>query len=138
MHRVLLETVKSDKGIGPACKLVTHHKAVSVNSEQGKIVFEDGQDASAELIIAADGIRVSLLASKKQSKLLMIISHYREHLSVLLRQSRLLHHAVIVVPSQLLNFESLASKNLLLMKPLSSGVGSVSTRLSCLHATTAR
>jgi salicylate hydroxylase len=60
MHSVLLDTAKaeSSKEMGPQGKIVVNHKAVEVLSEKGIIKFENGDSATADLIIAADGIRV--------------------------------------------------------------------------------
>jgi salicylate hydroxylase len=38
-----------------------NHKAVSIDAESGKITFENGVVATADFIVAADGIRVSSL-----------------------------------------------------------------------------
>lgn len=60
MHNVLLDTVKaaSSKEVGPQGKIFVNHKALEVNEEEGTIKFENGNTAKADLIIAADGIRV--------------------------------------------------------------------------------
>jgi salicylate hydroxylase len=60
MHNVLLDTVKAESSeeMGPQGKIVVNHKAVEVSAEKGFIKFENGDTANADLIIAADGIRV--------------------------------------------------------------------------------
>lgn len=63
MHNVLLDTVRAETSDehGPQGKIVVNHKAVRVVPEKGFIRFENGETTTADLIIAADGIRVSLL-----------------------------------------------------------------------------
>ncbi|RDW77447.1 salicylate hydroxylase-2 [Coleophoma cylindrospora] len=59
MHNVLLDTVraKSSDEFGPQGKVVVNHKAIEVVLEKGFIRFENGETTTADLIIAADGIR---------------------------------------------------------------------------------
>lgn len=57
IHKTLKDTATSLEGLGDACHLFTNHKAIKVDPETGHIVFENGEEADAELIIAADGIR---------------------------------------------------------------------------------
>lgn len=57
IHEVLKETALSLEGDGPPCRLETWHKAVSVDTKNGLITFENGKSATADVIIAADGIR---------------------------------------------------------------------------------
>jgi salicylate hydroxylase len=45
-------------GEGPKCELKVNFKAIEVNAEEGVVRFENGAEASADIIIAADGIRV--------------------------------------------------------------------------------
>lgn len=61
MHNVLLDTVRAESSeeMGPQGSIVVNHKALEVDTEKGTIVFENGKTATADLIIAADGIRVS-------------------------------------------------------------------------------
>ncbi len=63
MHNVLMDTITapSSKEMGPQGKIVVNHKALEVNPEAGTIKFENGTTAAADLIIAADGIRVSVV-----------------------------------------------------------------------------
>lgn len=56
LHQVLLETALSQDGKGTLCKLVTGHLAVGVDSEAGKVIFENGITITADLVLAADGI----------------------------------------------------------------------------------
>lgn len=60
MHNVLLDTVReeSSEEMGPQGKIVVNHKAIEVSPEEGIIKFENGTSVTADLIIAADGIRV--------------------------------------------------------------------------------
>jgi hypothetical protein len=62
MHTVLLDTVKveSSKEMGLQGKIVVNRKTLEVNIEKGFIKFENGNTATVDLIIAADGICVSL------------------------------------------------------------------------------
>ena len=56
VHRILLDTALSKKGLGIPCKLVTSHRAVQVEAELGEVTFENGEVITADLVIAADGI----------------------------------------------------------------------------------
>lgn len=60
MHNVLLATVSAptSREMGPQGKILVNHKALDVDFEKGTIRFENGNTAAADLIIAADGIRV--------------------------------------------------------------------------------
>lgn len=62
MHNVLLDTVKADSSeeMGPQGKIIVNHKAVEVLPEKGIVKFENGSTIRADLIIAADGIRVRI------------------------------------------------------------------------------
>jgi len=66
MHNVLLDTVQADPSeeMGPRGQIVVNHKAVEVLPEKGIIRFENGNSATADLVIAADGIRVLLRAAQ--------------------------------------------------------------------------
>jgi salicylate hydroxylase len=57
LHNVLKETAISQSGSGKPCKLEVWHKATSVDAENGVIAFENGNTVTADVIIAADGIR---------------------------------------------------------------------------------
>jgi salicylate hydroxylase len=57
IHNVLKDTATSQSGKGEPCKLEVWHKATSIDAEQGKIVFENGNETTVDVIIAADGIR---------------------------------------------------------------------------------
>lgn len=57
IHRLLKEAATSEEGKGVPCKLILNHKAIKVDYESGKVTFENGETAMAELIVAADGIR---------------------------------------------------------------------------------
>ncbi|KAJ5622761.1 hypothetical protein N7490_011366 [Penicillium lividum] len=57
IHRELLKSAFEEPGEGPQCVLKVNHKAINVNSEEGTIQFEDGSETSADIIVAADGIR---------------------------------------------------------------------------------
>jgi salicylate hydroxylase len=57
MHQVLLKTVQQESGEGTPVKILTLHKALSVDSAAGTITFENGNTFSGDLIIGADGIR---------------------------------------------------------------------------------
>ncbi|KAK7683979.1 hypothetical protein QCA50_012955 [Cerrena zonata] len=47
----------SEEGEGTPCELICNHKAIEVDYKSGRVVFENGIETQAELIIAADGIR---------------------------------------------------------------------------------
>ncbi|ABN65894.1 Salicylate hydroxylase (Salicylate 1-monooxygenase) [Scheffersomyces stipitis CBS 6054] len=57
IHNVLMDTATQEKGEGTPCKLLVDYKVIDVNHESGHMVFENGKEAYADLIIAADGIR---------------------------------------------------------------------------------
>jgi len=57
LHQVLKETAVSGQGQGPPCVLKTWHRAVRIDAAAGQIEFDNGNVASADVIIAADGIR---------------------------------------------------------------------------------
>ncbi|OOF91770.1 hypothetical protein ASPCADRAFT_9189 [Aspergillus carbonarius ITEM 5010] len=57
IHQQLLKSAFHSPGEGPPCTLKVNHKAVSLDAEAGRIEFENGETASADLIVAADGIR---------------------------------------------------------------------------------
>ncbi|KAI9927269.1 hypothetical protein MW887_003656 [Aspergillus wentii] len=57
IHQQLLKTAFDAPGDGPPCTLKVNHKAIDIDAEKGIIQFENGASASADLIIAADGIR---------------------------------------------------------------------------------
>lgn len=57
MHQALQATVQQAQGLGPPCKLVKNYKAFKVDAEAGTIEFENGVTITADLVIAADGIR---------------------------------------------------------------------------------
>jgi hypothetical protein len=57
-----LDTVKaqSSKEMGLQRKIVVNHKVLEVNVEKGFVKFENSNTATVDLIVAADGICVSL------------------------------------------------------------------------------
>ena len=57
LHQLLKKTATSQEGAGEPCKLEVWHKATSINTEEGVIEFENGKTVTADIIIAADGIR---------------------------------------------------------------------------------
>ncbi|CUM66660.1 uncharacterized protein PRCAT00004336001 [Priceomyces carsonii] len=57
LHTVLMDKATSSEGKGEPCELILNHKAVNIDYEKGHIVFENGEETSADLIVAADGIR---------------------------------------------------------------------------------
>lgn len=57
IHQVLKETATREEGDGPPCELKTWHKATSLDAEAGRITFENGHSTTADVIVAADGIR---------------------------------------------------------------------------------
>jgi salicylate hydroxylase len=60
MHATLLQTATSEQGQGPACTVVVDHVCKSVDYENGEVTFTNGKTIRADLIVGADGIRVSL------------------------------------------------------------------------------
>jgi salicylate hydroxylase len=57
MHQALQEAAQEKDGSGQPCKIVKNHKALNVDVQAGTIEFENGVAITADLIIAADGIR---------------------------------------------------------------------------------
>ncbi|KAJ6016641.1 hypothetical protein N7451_000020 [Penicillium sp. IBT 35674x] len=57
IHKQLLKSAFEAPGEGPQCDLKVNHKAINVDPEEGTIQFEDGSQTSADIIVAADGIR---------------------------------------------------------------------------------
>ncbi|KAG7877102.1 hypothetical protein KL925_005097 [Ogataea polymorpha] len=57
IHDLLLKCALDENGEGVPCKLLVDHKALNVDTESGKISFENGHEATHDLIVAADGIR---------------------------------------------------------------------------------
>lgn len=57
LHNVLKDTATSTSGAGEPCTLEVWHKATTIDAEAGTITFENGKTATADVIIAADGIR---------------------------------------------------------------------------------
>jgi salicylate hydroxylase len=61
IHKELIKSAFEEPGEGPACVLKVNHKAIEVKAEDGTIKFENGVEATADIIVAADGIRVCLI-----------------------------------------------------------------------------
>ncbi|KAJ5260549.1 hypothetical protein N7478_012154 [Penicillium angulare] len=57
IHKQLLKSAFEEEGEGSQCVLEVKCKAIDVNPEEGLIQFENGSQVSADLIVAADGIR---------------------------------------------------------------------------------
>ena len=57
LHNVLKQTAVQEAGKGTPCKLEVWHKAVEIDAEAGSVKFENGTSVTADVIIAADGIR---------------------------------------------------------------------------------
>ncbi|GIJ91248.1 hypothetical protein Asppvi_010213 [Aspergillus pseudoviridinutans] len=57
LHRQLQISAFEKAGEGPACILKVNHKAVEMDPEAGIIKFENAETVTADLIVAADGIR---------------------------------------------------------------------------------
>lgn len=57
MHQALIDTVKQEKGDGVPCKILTNHEAINVDYSTGLVEFRNGASITADVIIAADGIR---------------------------------------------------------------------------------
>lgn len=57
IHNVLKDYAISEEGEGTPCELICNHKAIEVDYKSGRVVFENGIETQADLIIAADGIR---------------------------------------------------------------------------------
>ena len=58
IHKELLKSAFEAPGEGPKCELKVNFKAIEVNAEEGVVRFENGAEVSADIIVAADGIRV--------------------------------------------------------------------------------
>ncbi|KAF9894468.1 hypothetical protein FE257_007971 [Aspergillus nanangensis] len=57
IHKELIKSAFEAPGEGPQCTLNVNHKATSLDADAGTIQFENGTVATADLIVAADGIR---------------------------------------------------------------------------------
>ncbi|KAH8669862.1 hypothetical protein BGZ61DRAFT_364013 [Ilyonectria robusta] len=57
LHNHLKQVAMSESGKGQPAELKTWHKAVEVDPETGYIKFENGNEATHDVIICADGIR---------------------------------------------------------------------------------
>nr|RBQ95162.1 hypothetical protein FVER53263_20679 [Fusarium verticillioides] len=62
IHSELKRTATASEGEGPPAKLLLTHKAIKVDAEKGWVKFENGLEITADLFVAADGIRVSEMA----------------------------------------------------------------------------
>ena len=58
LHKELIRSAFEEPGEGPPCTLKVNHKAITMDPEAGTVTFENGTSVSADLIVAADGIRV--------------------------------------------------------------------------------
>lgn len=56
LHNVLLDAALGENGEGIPCRMVTKHKAVEMDAEFRKVIFENGKVVEADLVIGADGI----------------------------------------------------------------------------------
>lgn len=68
MHTMLLETATQAEGEGTPCSVVVDHIAKELDHEKGTVTFENGITIQADLIIGADGIRVSLTRVRSESR----------------------------------------------------------------------
>lgn len=59
MHKTLLQTACGEQGEGPPAHLFVNHKAAEIDVDTGRITFENGKTVIVDLIIGADGVRVS-------------------------------------------------------------------------------
>ena len=59
MHEMLLRTATQEAGEGVPCSVVVDHIAKDLDAEKGTVTFENGVTIQADLILGADGIRVS-------------------------------------------------------------------------------
>lgn len=60
MHEMLLEAATSPNGQGIPASVVVDHIATSVDYDKGEVTFANGNVIRADMIIGADGIRVSV------------------------------------------------------------------------------
>lgn len=61
LHKELLTSAFEAPGEGPHCTLKVNHRATAMDPEAGTVTFENGTSVSADLIVAADGIRVRIM-----------------------------------------------------------------------------
>jgi salicylate hydroxylase len=59
IHTELKRTATMSEGEGPPAKLLLNHKAIKVDADKGWVKIENGLEITADLVVAADGIRVS-------------------------------------------------------------------------------
>ncbi|PYH46053.1 salicylate hydroxylase [Aspergillus saccharolyticus JOP 1030-1] len=69
IHQQLLKSAFEGPGAGLPCTLKVNHRAVSLDAEAGTITFDNGESTTADLIIAADGIRVRPLPSQSRPQI---------------------------------------------------------------------
>lgn len=59
---MLYDCALSEQGEGPPVKFAPFHKAASIDCEAGTVTFENGKTITADLIVGADGVSVSVYA----------------------------------------------------------------------------
>ncbi|TQV92901.1 salicylate hydroxylase [Cordyceps javanica] len=60
LHRVLKDTAVAPTGAGAPVTLKTWHKATALDPDTGRLRFDNGQTATHDVVICADGIRSAL------------------------------------------------------------------------------
>ncbi|KAJ9136600.1 Salicylate hydroxylase [Pleurostoma richardsiae] len=56
MHAMFMDSAVGEEGKGTPAKLVVNHKCTAIDLDSGLITFENGDTATHELVIGADGI----------------------------------------------------------------------------------
>lgn len=56
MHAMIMDSAVGSRGEGEPAKLVVNHKAKDIDLETGKVTFHNGNTATHDVIIGADGI----------------------------------------------------------------------------------
>lgn len=59
MHKTLLEYATSEEGEGFPVQLFVNHRVQDLDCEAGRVRFTNGKEITADLVVGADGIRVS-------------------------------------------------------------------------------
>lgn len=70
MHTMLLNACTSEEGKGTPVKVFVDYICDQVDSEAGTVTFKNGEQVKADMVIGADGIRVSLAIFKRFRRLM--------------------------------------------------------------------
>lgn len=66
LHDSLRKAATGEAGPGPTPTLQTASKVTEVDAEAGKVIFQDGNEVQADVIVGADGIYVCSMIGSSQ------------------------------------------------------------------------